>query len=213
MKDIDENGRLFGAVNVIDAVGVVLIIALIISAGAVFISTSSTGGGAASSENEVKNATQTTTPTVTRTTIAVRFQLLNDAPYIVNGIDRGPVPSNENIVAVLGTSRTTPVETGINNTTSNASLRLRLNVTEQQSHVQFEDERLYIGQQFRLDLGNVVVDAIVTDFETNRVTTTTERGPDVADTPETETKTEAIPNERSTTRGRYGRPSSVTTSR
>lgn len=213
MKGIDENGRLFGVVNIIDAVGVVLIIALIVSAGAVFISPSLTGGGATNSENDAGNTSETETSSVNRTTITARFQLLNDASYIVNGIDRGPVPSNENVVAVLETSRTTPVEIGINNTTSNANLRLRLNVTEQQGHVQFANERLYIGKQFRLDLGDVVVDAIVTDFEANHATITTERGSDVADTPEMGTKTEAIPNQGSTTRGRYGQPSSVTTSR
>lgn len=177
MKAIDENGRLFGVVNVIDAVGVVLIIALIISAGAVFISMSSTGGGAPSPANESGNATETTTPTVDRTMSVVRFQLINDAPYVVNGIDRGPVPNNENIVAVLGASQTTPVETGINNTTSSASLRLRVSVTEQEGTVQFKDERLYIGKQFRLDLSNVVVDAVVTDFEVDRRTTTDDRTP------------------------------------
>lgn len=175
MKGIDENGRLFGIINVIDAIGVALIIALVVSAGAVFVSISSTGDGAQVPENGSGNATQATTPTENRTTITAQFLLLNDAPYIVNSIDRGPVPSNENIVAVLGTSRTTPVKTGINNTTSNASIRLRLNVTEQQGHVQFASDRLYIGKQFRLDLGNVVVDAIVTDYKVNRAPSTTER--------------------------------------
>lgn len=204
MKGIDENGRLFGVVSAIDAIGIILVVALIISAGAVFISTTSTGGGDASSENEAESATETTSQTVNRTTMTVRFQLLNDASYIVNGIDRGPVPSNENITTVLGAFWTTPIETGINNTTSNAGLRLRLNVTEQQGHVQFENERLYIGKQFRLDLGNVVVDTIVTNFESNRATATTERKPDVANTPEKGTKTTVIPYNGTTTHGRYG---------
>ena len=171
MKGIGENGRLFGVVNVIDAVGVVLLIALIVSAGAVFIATSSTGNGTENPENVSENATETTTPTVNRTMMVVRFQLLNDAPYVVNAIENGPVPSNENITAVVGVSRTTPVPTGLNNTTSNASLRLRLNVTEQQGRMEFEGERIYIGKHLRLDLGKVIVDAVVTDFEVNRRTT------------------------------------------
>lgn len=170
MKGIDENGRLFGVVNVIDAIGVMLIIALIVSAGAVFISVSSTDDRTQNPANGSGNVTETTTPAVNATTSVVRFQLIDDARYIVNGIDRGPVPSNENVVAVLWASQTTPVATGINNTTSNASLRLRVNVTEQDGQVQFKGERLYIGKQTTLDLGNVVVDATVTDFEIERRT-------------------------------------------
>ncbi|MGN8218728.1 DUF4330 family protein [Halococcus morrhuae DSM 1307] len=170
MKVIDDKGRLFGIVNVIDAVGIVLIIALIVSAGAVVIATSSTDDGSQNSANESGNATENTAPMMNQTTSMVRFQLIDDAPYVVNGIDKGPVPSNEDIVSVLGSSQTTPVPTGTNNTTSNASLRLRVNVTTQQGTAHFKDERLYIGSQFRLDLGNVVVDAIVTDFEVNNRT-------------------------------------------
>ncbi|WP_049898134.1 DUF4330 family protein [Halococcus agarilyticus] len=182
MKGIDENGRLFGTVNVIDAVGIVLLIALIVSAGAVFVSVSSTDGGAETSGTASEDATGTVSGNATetggsnanRSSIVVRFQLLDDAPYIVEAIDEGPVPGNENITAVLGTSRTTPVETGPN-TTSNASLRLRLDVTEQQGRVQFEGERLYIGKEVQLDLGDVIVNAIVTDFRTSRTTTTNAR--------------------------------------
>ena len=211
MKGIDEDGRLFGVINIIDAVGILLIIALVISAGAVLVSSSSlTGGGAENTEDEAGNTTQTR-PAENQTTVVVHFQLLNDAPYIINGIDRGPVPGSKNIIAVLGVSQTTPVETGINNTTSNASLRLRLNVTEQQGRVQFEDERLYIGKQLTLDLGKVVVDAIITDFEVSRTATPTERGPEMTDTT-MKTKTEAVSSNGSTTQGRYGWPLSGVTS-
>jgi len=174
MKGIDENGRLFGVVNVIDAVGVVLLVALVVSAGAVFVSITSTDGGAGTSPNPSGNATEAGESSANQTSIVVRFQLLNDAPYLVEAIDEGPVPSNENITAVLGTSRTSPVETGPN-TTSNASLQLRLNVTEQQDRIQFEGERLYIVKEVRLDLGDVMVSGIVTEFETNRTTTTNAR--------------------------------------
>jgi len=172
MKGIDENGRLFGTVNVIDAVGIAFLIALLVSAGAVFVSISSTDGGAETApKNESVNATTTEAPSANQTPMVVRFQLLDDASYIVEAIDEGPVPGNENITAVVGTSRTTPVETGPN-TTSNASLRLQLDVTEQRSRVQFEGERLYVGKEVRLDLGGVIVNGILTDLGANRSTTT-----------------------------------------
>lgn len=177
MKAIDDKGRLFGVVNVIDAVGIVLIIALIVSAGAVVIATSSTNGGSQNSVNESGNATGNTTSMMNQTTSIVQFQLIDDAPYVVNGIDKGPVPSNEDIVSVLGSSKTTSVPIGTNNTTSNASLRLRINLTIQEGTAQFKDERLYIGSQFRLDLGKVVVDAIVTDFEVENRTTVAAQTP------------------------------------
>ncbi|GAA0471478.1 DUF4330 domain-containing protein [Halococcus dombrowskii] len=182
MKVIDDNGRLFGVVNAIDAVGIVLVIALIISVGAIFIAPSSTSGGVQKSANGSGNASETKTPMMNRTTSVVRFQLTNDAPYIVDGIDKGAVPNNEHIVSVLDSSRTTPVSTGTNNTTSNASLRLRVNVTIEDSDVQFQDERLYIGNEFRLDLGDVVVDAVVTDFEVNYQTTVAEENTNMTGT-------------------------------
>ena len=175
MKGIDENGRLFGVVNVIDAVGVVLLVALVVSAGAVFLSITSTDGGAETSPNASGNATGTGTQSVGQTTAVVDFQLLNDAPYVVDAIDEGPVLGSQNITAVLGTSRTTPVETGINGTTSNASVRLRLNITKRQTHVLLNDNRLYIGKRVRLDLGDVIVTGIVTEFEVEHPTTTSAR--------------------------------------
>lgn len=175
MKGIDENGRLFGVMNVIDAVGVLLAVALVVSAGVGFIAIAPIDSGGETSGDEAADAAETETPSVNRTTMVVRLQLFDDARYIVEGIESGPVPGNGNIVAVLGTSRTTPVETGINNTTSNASLRLRINVTEQQNRIEFAGERIYIGKEVTLDLGEVVVRAVVTDFEASQKTSTDER--------------------------------------
>ena len=146
MKLLDEDGRLFGVINLIDASAVLLAIGIVVAGAVVFVP-----GFLEQESNEE---------------MTIRFQANNAPTYVVNSTEIGPVPSNDNVIAVLNKSARSPTATP-NGSTTSMTLWARTRVSVNGGELYFDDQRIYVGKQVTLDLGNVVVGTTVTKIEAN----------------------------------------------
>jgi len=137
MPIIDEEGRLFGTLNIIDALVVLFVLAVAV-AGVALV----TGGG---SSDE----------TPTRTVVVDVGQ---QPDYVVDAIEEGSVGTSE--VVAVENKTVIPGE-------GNDRLRLTvtLAVTENADGLpSFAEERLYVGRQVQLDLRTTIVSGTVIDM-------------------------------------------------
>lgn len=156
MNLIDDQGRLFGMINLIDAL-VVLVVLVGIGAGVTFL----LGGNA-----------ETEQPSKTEMTITVRAVGLQ--PFVADAISEGPV-ADDSVVAVENThvEPTTMVVSDQNGTLHErehpkkrtATLRLTVNATKEESELLFRDTPLEIGQRLNLDLGKVTIKGVVVELD------------------------------------------------
>lgn len=145
MNLLDEEGRLFGVINLIDTFAVLLAIGIVVAGAVVFVP-------GIFEQNEE---------------ITVQVQANNVPSYVANSTETGPVPSNDNIVAVVNKSSNSSMRTP-NGTRTIIILHVRILVSSDEGELYFGNDRIYVGNQVTLDLGNVVVDGVVTDIsETN----------------------------------------------
>jgi len=144
---IDQEGNLFGRVNVVDAI-VVLFLAAIVIAGVALVTT---GGSAAA---------DTTVATVETTT----------SPAVVSALEEAE-PAPESGVQFIGDVQV--VDTVLVNSTeyANASrthkvveLELHLETDTREGLLYFQDERLYIGSKLELDLTTTVINCTVVEM-------------------------------------------------
>jgi hypothetical protein len=136
MPIIDEEGRLFGAVNIIDALVVLFVLAVVV-AGVALV----TGGGSSDG-------------TPTRTVVVDVGQ---QPGYVVDAIQEGPVGTSE-VVAVEN-------KTVVSGGNDRLRLTVTLAVTENADGLPtFAEERLYVGRQLRLDLGTTIVSGTVIEM-------------------------------------------------
>jgi hypothetical protein len=136
MRVIDDEGRLFGAVNVIDAL-VVLVVLAVAVAGVALV----TGGG---------NSGETPTRTVV-------VDVGQQPGYVADAIEPGPVETGD-IVAVENATRYGGNDTRLR-------LTVTLTVTENADGLpSFAGERLYVGRQLQLDLGTTIVSGTVVEM-------------------------------------------------
>jgi len=159
MDLIDDKGRLFGTVNIIDALAVLLVLA-VVAAGAAF----------------VLGADDQPTTTDRQTTTAVTFEVAGIQPYVADAVPEGPIDS-ESIAAVENKSvRSTEVvvrdESGeLHERThpqkKTVTLELTLNTTTTDEDVLFGGEPLEVGRQLTLDFGPVTVVGNVTAISPN----------------------------------------------
>jgi hypothetical protein len=160
MEVIDEKGRVFGVVNVVDLLVVVFLLA-VVAAGAALVM----GGGGA------KGAATNQTESVTLTVQATDVQ-----PYVAQAVpesgtvDPGNVTSVENKMV-----RPATIITENNSGGALARDHPRLKTVELDVIVMadrrngtpyFDGRRLYVGSEIRLDFGNVVLSGDVTAVET-----------------------------------------------
>ena len=167
---IDENGRLFGLVNIIDLLVVLLVVAMVV-AGFALVS----GSGPDSDAEDVQ-----------RTTTVVTFESQTVEPYVAESIQNGSVGGSE-VVAVR--SKTVESATVVvpdqngqlhvrqNPRLKDVTLRLELNTTQTPEGFVFSSERrtdrgylvqkraLRIGQRLRLDIGDVTVKGNITSID------------------------------------------------
>ena len=137
MPVIDDEGRLFGTVNIIDALVVLFVLAVAVAGVALL-----TGGGSSDQ-------------TPTRTVVIDAGQ---QPDYVIDAIEEGSVETSE-VVAVE--NRT--VRPGGGNDT--LRLTVTLAVTENADGLAtFAEERLYIGRQVRLDLRTTIVSGTVIEM-------------------------------------------------
>lgn len=137
MPIIDDEGRLFGTVNIIDALVVLFVLAVAVAGIALL-----TGGG---SSDE----------TPTRTVVVDVGQ---QPDYVIDAVTEGPVKTSE----VVAVENKTVLPGGGND---RLRLTVTLAVTENADRLPtFAEERLYIGRQVQLDLGTTIVSGTVIEM-------------------------------------------------
>lgn len=147
MDIIDDQGRIFGLVNIIDLLVVLLALAIVMA-------------GAALITSPTPPESSPTSPTTPDThTQVVTFRTTPQPEYVVDAIPTGAVPTDE-IVAVNEKSVTTN-----NDSLSVATVQVELRVTLEGNFTRFGGDRLYIGRSLRLDFGRTIVDGDIIDME------------------------------------------------
>ncbi len=155
MALIDDKGRLFGTVNIIDALALLFVLAAV-AAGTAFVLGADDKGETAPTDQ------QTTT---------VTFQVTGVQPYVADAIPEGPIDSDR-IAAVENKSvRPTEVVVTDQNGTlherqhprnKTVTLRVSLNTSIASGEPQFDQEPLEVGRRLTLDFGPVTVEGAVT---------------------------------------------------
>ncbi|SNZ15357.1 protein of unknown function [Natronoarchaeum philippinense] len=182
MKILDENGNLFGRVNVVDAL-VVLVVLAVATAGATLVlgvSSEPTGGADGDS-----------TPNTT-----IRYATLdlgNQPDEIVDGLETGDNmdvngPSNLTITDV----HATPVANIGNNKDTHLTIRARLTGTENSDGFVFGEKRLQLGQSLTLDTSDYSVKGSVTALASENGSIEIDRTPVVLETKLDAATSEAI---------------------
>jgi len=159
MDPIDDKGRLFGTVNIIDALAVLLVLA-VVAAGAAFV-LGADGQPTTPGQPSDNGQTQTT----------VTFEITGVQPYVADAIPEGPIQTDR-IAAVENKSvRPTEVVVTDQNGTfherqhprkQTVTLAVSLNTTATEDDTLFADEPLEVGRQLTLDFGPVTVEGTVT---------------------------------------------------
>lgn len=148
MAPIDEEGYLFGLVNVVDALAVLLLVAVVV-AGSAFVLQS----GVQAQEQ------------ASHTTVVVQTAV---APYVVDALSEGRTPADD-VRAVENVAVGDRLElNGTDRYGSEAYYRVSLRVelateTGDDGLVRFRGERLYVGRELQLDLGSTIVDVVVVE--------------------------------------------------
>lgn len=150
---IDEKGKLFGVINIIDLL-VVLVFVSVVIAGAALVFQS--GAEATDPASEPVNESTTV---VVETTVA---------PYVADAIRDGS-PVLDDISSVGDVHVVDTIEVNDTQTGRETRYRVRFTATlvtqsDDNGLPEFRGERLYVGQTVRLDLGTTVVDGVVVDI-------------------------------------------------
>jgi hypothetical protein len=155
MNLIDDKGRLFGTVNIIDALAVLLVLA-VVAAGAAFVL--GTDG-------------QSTTTDQHQTTVTV--EITGVQSYVADAIPNGPVESDS--IAAVENKTVQPTEVVVEDQNGDlherthprkktVTLELTINTTETDEDTLFEGKPLEVGRELTLDFGPVTVEGSVTSL-------------------------------------------------
>ncbi|PSP56012.1 hypothetical protein BRC82_02425 [Halobacteriales archaeon QS_1_67_19] len=156
MNPIDDKGRLFGTINIIDLLAVLLVLG-VVAAGAAFV--------LGADDQSITNQQQTT----------VTYQITGVQPYVADAIPEGPVRTDA--IAAVENKTVRPTEVVVQDDAGElherphprkktVTLRLTLNTTQTDDDIQFEDEPLEVGRDLTLDFGPVTVNGNVTVLNT-----------------------------------------------
>lgn len=138
MELIDEDGFVFGRVNIVDLLVVLLVLAVAI-AGVAFV----VGGGGDTEQD-------------TRTVV---LDVGQQPDHVVDSIEEGQAPSSD--VATID-----DVATEDANGSVAVTLTVTLLVGENHEGLaMYDGERLHVDRQLQLDLGDVIVDGVVIEME------------------------------------------------
>jgi len=155
MSILDDKGRIFGVVNVVDAFVVFVVVAAAGMGTAILFGV---GGDV---------DTETTEP------VTVTVQAENVAPYVADAIEEGPVKSNDVIAIENVSTGPAMVVTKTENGTlrevrhprnQTVQMEVTVNATDSGDEFAFRNEEVEIPRQIELDLGNVSVRARITDM-------------------------------------------------
>lgn len=165
MKLIDDRGNLFGAVNVIDALVVLLVVAVAVAGVALL-----TGG-------ETQNPEQTQEqpdPSPELSSTAATVEVVGVQPYVADALAIGPVET-DGIVAienksVAPTTVVTEDESGELSEREHpqkrtVTLQVTLETTAQGNETVYGEKPLEIGRTATFDFGDVTVEGTVTAFD------------------------------------------------
>jgi hypothetical protein len=152
MQLLDEEGNLFGVVNVVDALFVLVVVAIGV-AGASFVA-----GGSSSQQNSE--------------------QVTGEAcvhPSVVDAINETSAPGDDDLRDV-SVENVEPV----NQSRSCVTLSFGLEVDRRDGLLYARGERLFVGHNLTLDLNRTVVTVLVTDIERERASRQTQISSEVA---------------------------------
>ncbi|MFC6732713.1 MULTISPECIES: DUF4330 family protein [unclassified Haladaptatus] len=155
MPILDDDGRLFGVVNIIDALVVLLVLA-VVAAGAALVLGPDEPASPASNNNT------TTTPAANETmteNMTIVYRLENVPRYMIDPIEEGPVPASPSLVTV---EEVAILES--DNDTVTAELTVETTVTRENELTYYNGNRIYVGKTVTLDFGDVVVKPTVVRF-------------------------------------------------
>ncbi|UPW01298.1 DUF4330 domain-containing protein [Halorussus gelatinilyticus] len=154
MPIIDDRGRLFGTVNIIDLFVVLMVLATV-AAGATF----------------VLDTNDKPVDTDRRTQTTVMYEIPGVQPYVADAIPEGSIQSDA--IASIQSKSVRPTEvvvTGQNGTLherthptkKTVTLRLTLNTTTTENDILFQNKPLEVGRQLTLDFGPVTTKGAIT---------------------------------------------------
>ena len=161
MDFIDDKGRLFGTVNIIDALAVLFVLVVVV-AGAAF---------ALGTDDQPASTNQT--DQLRNTTTTVTIEIFGVQPYIADAIPEGQI-GKDRIIAVKDKSIEPTVVTVRDQNSSlhkrthprkmTVTVQTTLNTTvkDDSGEILFGGNPLEIGQQLTLDFGHVTVKGTVT---------------------------------------------------
>lgn len=158
MDFIDDKGRIFGTVNIIDALAVLLVLA-VVAAGTAF----------------VLGTDDQSTSTDRQTTTTVTLEITGVQPYVADAIPDGQTDADD--ITAIKNKSIQPTQVIVEDQNGElherthprkqtVTLQLTLNTTETDGEVLFRGEPLEVGRQLSLDFGRVTVDGNVTSFPT-----------------------------------------------
>lgn len=141
MDLVDDQGFLFGKINVIDALAILLVGAVIV-AGVVLVLTPSQPA------QEPQSSTQ-----------VISFKSDPVPDFVVDSIQEGPVPT-EDVIAVKNKSVSRENESFV------VHLKLKIPVSTADSGLpMYRGERLYIGKRMSVDLGSTIIEGVVVEMQ------------------------------------------------
>lgn len=149
MSIVDERGHLFGRVNVVDAVVVLLVIAVAIAGGTFLTSTPGTAAGEGTVETSI--TVQAAVP-----------------PYVLDAIEPGVVADDGvralTSVETLGTVERAEMDAAGSTTYHRIALTVDVVAERTDGGLAFRDDQLAVGREISLDLGRTVVDGVIVDY-------------------------------------------------
>ncbi|WP_132057794.1 DUF4330 domain-containing protein [Halorussus amylolyticus] len=164
MPLIDDKGRIFGTVNIIDALVVLLVLA-VAAAGAAFVLGTGDQPNTSSATDEPIN-----------TTTSITFEITGVQPYVADAIPEGEIDSDTIDAVESKSTESSKVVVEDENgelherehpQKRTVTLELALNTTETDGDILYEDEPLEIGRELSLDLGHVTVEGTVTKLQSD----------------------------------------------
>lgn len=156
MKLIDDNGNLFGAVNIIDALVVLLVVAVVVSGVAFLVG---------------QQPSQPTDDTPEPESRTVTLQVVGVQPYVADALAVGDVESGSVVAienkSVAATTVVTEDEAGNLHEREHpqqrtVTMRVTLQTTEDENGSLVGETPLEVGRNVTLDFGNVTADATIT---------------------------------------------------
>lgn len=157
---IDDQGNLFGRVNVIDALVVLLVLAVAVAGITLVLGGPGGSDGANGSEAGAN-----------QTAVSIDFRTGSVQPYVADVVTEGPVGTsnvtrieNKSVAPMPVVTRNASGELSVRQhpTNKRLTLRLRLDVTRDGDEYLYSGAPLEVGTTLRLDLGSTTVSGNVT---------------------------------------------------